>query len=154
VTYAVKATTANLALDDFSITYGNQLPVFLLQDEPVTGNERVVDLLDPDTDYYYTVRAVLGNSVSPISETVKVTTAFETGLPTNIPEIKLMNTSDGIMLSGLSIGTTVRVYSITGVLISQQQVAGSSVNIRLKSPDLYILSFHHKDYSFHKKIIR
>ncbi len=152
VTYTLKVS-GNIALDDFSITYGNQYAVYLLRDEPVSGNEKVVDLLEPNTDYHYNVRAVLGNSKSPFSETVKVTTIFETGLPTHVTNIQLRSTSDGLMLSGLTGGEDIRVYNLSGTLFYRQKATGRSLNIDLKPANIYILSIRHNDYSYHTKII-
>lgn len=147
--------TGNFALDDFSITYGNQEPVFIFQDQQITGNEWVVDSLVPLTDYYYTVRSTLGNSVSPLSEEVKVTTALDTGeIPTKLPDIKCTNTINGVYLSGLIGGEIIRVYNLSGVLCHQQVVKSNSLNLNLKSSEVYILFVQHQDYSFHKKIIR
>lgn len=155
VTYALKAAISNLALDDFTIIYGNQEVNYILQNEPVVGNEWVVDSLDPQSDYYYTVRSTLGSSISPLSDQVKVTTTLETGeIPTKLPEIKFTETIDGMLLSGLTGGELVRIYSISGVLYHQQVVKESHLNIHLRTPDVYILSIQHNDYSIFRKIIR
>lgn len=147
--------SGNFALDDFSVTYGNQEINYILQNEPVIGNEWVVDSLDPQSDYYYTVRSTLGSSISPLSDQVKVTTTLETGeIPTKLPEIKFTETIDGMFLSGLTGGELVRIYSISGVLYHQQVVKESHLNIHLRTPDVYILSIQHNDYSIFRKIIR
>jgi hypothetical protein len=147
--------TSNFALDDFNITYGNQELSYILNNVPVVGNEWVVDSLDPQSDYYYTVRSTLGSSISPLSDQVKVTTTLETGeIPTKLPEIKFTETIDGMLLSGLTGGELVRIYSISGVLYHQQVVKESHLNIHLRTPDVYILSIQHNDYSIFRKIIR
>jgi hypothetical protein len=145
----------NFALDDFTIIYGNQEVNYILQHEPVTGNERLVDSLEPQTNYYYTVRSTLGNSVSPSSEQVKVTTSLDTGeIPTKLPVIKYSNTANGVCLTGLAGGEIVRVYTVSGILCHQQEAKGNSLNISLKSSDVYILSVQNEDYSAFRKIIR
>lgn len=144
----------NFALDDFSFTYGNQELVYVVQNELVTGNERTVGFLEPQTNYYYMIRSVLGSSVSAFSDTVKVTTMVKTGLSEIHPEIKILKTADGILLSGLSGGENIHIYSIAGILYYQQKATGYSINIPLKSQDIYILSVQHKDYSLRKKIVR
>lgn len=144
----------NFALDDFNIIYGNQEENIILENEPVTGTERVVEYLNPQTDYYYNVRSVIMSNVSPFSETVKVTTAVETGLTEIHPEIKIIKTADGILLSGLTGEENIRVFSIAGILCFQQQAQGTSINIPLKPQDIFILSVQHEDYSLRKKIVR
>lgn len=147
--------SGNLALDDLSFTYGNQEVNFILQNVSVSGNEWVVDSLEPLSDYYYTVRSTLGSSVSPLSEQVKVTTTVDTGdIPTKLPDIKLSNTIDGMYLSGLTGGEIIRFYTVSGVLCHQQVVKGNSLSIHLKSSEIYILSIQHRDYSVFRKIIR
>ncbi|MDD4489976.1 MAG: lamin tail domain-containing protein, partial [Paludibacter sp.] len=146
--------TGNFALDDFSITYGNQEEAIILENEPVTGTERVVGSLNPQTDYYYSVRSVIMSNVSPFSETVKVTTAVETGLTEIHPEIKIIKTADGILLSGLTGGEVIRIYSIAGVLYYQNKATEYRISIPLKFPEIYILSLQHKDYSLMEKIVR
>jgi hypothetical protein len=97
----------------------------------------------------------LGSSISPLSDQVKVTTTLETGeIPTKLPEIKFTETIDGMFLSGLTGGELVRIYSISGVLYHQQVVKESHLNIHLRTPDVYILSIQHNDYSIFRKIIR
>ena len=154
VTYNFKATTANLAVDDFTVTYGNQVSEYLIQNELLNGNMKVVENLTPSTDYYYNVRAVLGTSTSPLSETVKVTTLVETGLPTNLIDIKLYSTSDGVLLSGLTGGEEIRIYTLSGTLFYSQKATVNSVKIALKPSNIYILSIQHNDYTHHTKIIR
>ena len=154
MTYNFKATTANLAVDDFTVTYGNQVSEYLIQNELLNGNMKVVENLTPSTDYYYNVRAVLGTSTSPLSETVKVTTLVETGLPTNLIDIKLYSTSDGVLLSGLTGGEEIRIYTLSGTLFYSQKATVNSVKIALKPSNIYILSIQHNDYTHHTKIIR
>lgn len=147
--------SGNFALDDFSIIYGNQEISYILQDETVTGNETLIDSLEPQTEYYYTVRSTLGGSFSPLSEQVKVTTTLETGeIPTKLPEIKFSNTIDGVYLTGLTGGEIVRIFTVSGVLHHQQVVKGNSLHLHLKTSDVYILSVQHQNYSVFRKIIR
>lgn len=147
--------SGNFALDDFSVTYGNQEINYILQNEPVIGNEWVVDSLDPQSDYYYAVRSTLGSSISPLSDQVKVTTTLDTGeIPTKLPEIKFSNTIDGVYLTGLTGGEIVRIFTVSGVLHHQQVVKGNSLQIHLKTSDVYILSVQHQNYLVFRKIIR
>lgn len=153
ISYAYKGS-GNLAFDDFSITYGNQTTNYVLKDELVTGNLFLVDNLTAETDYYYDVRSILEGAVSSVSETVKVTTMLGTGTVTQLPEITIKNTHDGVSLSGLCCGDEVKVFTITGLLIFQGKAEGGLSEIPLKKSNMYIISVRNKDSFFTTKILR
>lgn len=146
--------TGNFALDDFSITYGNQTTNYVLKDEPVTGNQLLVHNLTPQTDYYYNVRSTLENVVSTASETVKVTTMSGTGTVTMLPQIIVKSTPSGINLSGLCCGDEVRIFTITGLNVFHEKVDGGLSEIPLKTSNMYIITVRHKDSFFTAKILR
>lgn len=154
ITYKLKASTANLALDDFSFTYGNQTTNYVLKDEPVTGNQLLVDNLTQATDYYYNVRSTLDNAVSPASETAKVTTSLGTGTVTMLPLIKIKNLPQSIYLTGLSSGDIVKVYNITGQTLFNGKIDRELTEIQVSKPGVYIITVQHQDTYFSTKILR
>ncbi|MPN50689.1 hypothetical protein SDC9_198321 [bioreactor metagenome] len=153
VIYANKGS-GNLAFDDFSMTYGNQTTNYVLKDQPVTGNQLLVDNLTQATDYYYNVRSTLDNAVSPVSETAKVTTSLGTGTVTMIPQIKIKSMPQCIYLSGLSSGDIVKVFNITGQTLFYGKVDRELTEIPVSKPGVYIIAVQHQGVYFSTKILR
>ena len=153
ITYAKKGS-GNLAFDDFSITYGNQTTNYVLQDEPVAGNQLLVENLTPETDYYYNVRSTLEEAVSSVSETVKVTTLLGTGTVTLLPQIIIRNSPEGVSLSGLCCGDIIKVFTLMGQNVFHGKVEGGLTEIPLKNSNVYIISVQHKELFFTTKILR
>ncbi len=144
----------NLALDDFTITYGNLQKINILQDKPVTGNELFIESLNSNTKYYYTVKSILANSISPESDVVEVHTDTISGIKDKTFEVNILRTPNGIKLSGLKGGETINLYTITGVLIKQEKIYQNEFFLPLKSPDIYILHIQHDAYLHRQKILR
>ena len=144
----------NLALDDFTITYGNLQKINILQDKHVTGNELFIESLNSNTKYYYTVKSILANSISPESDVVEVHTDTISGIKDKTFEVNILRTPNGIKLSGLKGGETINLYTITGVLIKQEKIYQNEFFLPLKSPDIYILHIQHDAYLHRQKILR
>jgi hypothetical protein len=154
IVYTHKAS-GNIALDDFVIKYGNQSVDYVIQDHPVTGNEKLIESLSPNTDYYYTVKSVLGNSVSPSSERVKVTTQMSNALSSsNKDNIKLIHKGNSIIIMGLNGNEEISLYTTTGILLRYQKASQHNVEISNLKSDLYILSIRNQDNIFSIKVMK
>lgn len=65
--------------------------VYLLQEEPVSGTTYTVNGLDPNESYYFDVAAVVGEEISPLSESVTIESPIEA--PTALPATNYSATS-------------------------------------------------------------
>lgn len=65
--------------------------VYLLQEEPVSGTTYTVNGLDPNESYYFDVAAVMGEEISPLSESVTIESPIEA--PTALPATNYSATS-------------------------------------------------------------
>ena len=105
-------------------------------------------------EYYYNVRTTMDEAVSPYSGTVKVTSLLETAVDKVLPDVSIRNTGDGILLSGVSRGDLVRVYSLTGILLYQEKSQGDLMDISLLPSNIYILTVQSNDTKIIRKVIR
>lgn len=65
--------------------------VYLLQEEPVSETTYTVNGLDPNESYYFDVAAVMGEKISPLSESVTIESPIEA--PTTLPATNYSATS-------------------------------------------------------------
>lgn len=155
VVYAQKAGSGNIALDDFTIIYGSLSEEYVLQDGPVTGNEKRISGLVPGTDYYYNVRTVKGDSRSEYSETVMVSTPVTTAIPSgNKPNFVLRQTGGEVILSGLSGHPVIRLFNLQGMPVFYLPEADEQVVIPLKTQGVYILNIQGTEGTVSVKLIR
>lgn len=75
--FTYNKSEGTLAFDDVSIDYINNLPFLLpkYNNLPVSGLSQLVKPLTPATTYFYRIRAVIGDSITPASRPVEVTTS-------------------------------------------------------------------------------
>ncbi len=67
----------NVALDDVAITYGSMDTLYVLKNELASATQFSLSGLTNETDYFYFLRTVNGNTVSDASNVIKVTTTNE-----------------------------------------------------------------------------
>lgn len=152
ITYQLKVT-GNVALDDFTVKYGNFVPVFVLQDVQVNGNEHLVDNLKPETTYFYRVRSSLAGKFSPWSELVTVRTEQASSVTNPSHEVRIFSTQNAINIEGLKGNEHIRVYNLSGMLVTQQKLNAPNLIIPLLKSGVYIIAIHHSDYKFVRKVI-
>lgn len=134
-----KGSAGNLGIDDIVINYGQGLVItsILNNVEVQSATSFVVSGLASGT-YYYTVRAA--NATDTSNESNEITVNFETtstynpGANTN----KCWATPQGIALFTVQL-QWVRVYSASGQLLIQQQVAAGTNYFNLPPRSLYLV---------------
>ena len=152
--FTYKKTTGNLAIDDVSATYGGLDTVFVYKNKTVNGAQFEVTGLNQQSAYAYRVRSILDTAVSGFSETINVHTLSNTNVKnTHIQNIKL-NISDGnLSLSGLMGNEIIRIYTITGVCIYQQNTQSDRLNLNIGTRGIFIVEIQNNEYSYTTKII-
>lgn len=154
ITYGRKATTANLAIDDWRVKYGNRSNVYLLEDEPVSGTGYEVGNLEPQTDYFFRVRSAIGASRSAWSDALKVTTLLESGTQTAlVGKARWRQTLAGIELTELEPGSRISIYTLTGQCAGSWVVGQSAMVFPVTGQGVYILSIQEAQLSYSFKLI-
>lgn len=145
----------NLALDDISVTYGQQDTVYVEKDKTVVANQYHLTGLTPNTNYYYQVKASLGNLVSPFSEVIAAKTDISSGISSKAKsKIYFSSTPTGCNVNGLLGDETIGIYSATGTLIYEKRATTSSLPITLSQNGIYIIKIHNSQYTESRKIIK
>ena len=145
----------NLAIDDVSATYGNQDTVFVQKDKVLSTNVYEVEDLQPNTSYFYNVRAVLGNAVSAYSDVVVVNTQVDTGLKKYVDNsLKVVVRPEGLLIMGLKGDELLQLFSVTGVCVFQQQVHASEVSIPVAGRGIFMLQVKNAEGSHCVKVRR
>lgn len=151
VSYRLKASTANLAIDDWRAVYGNLSNVYVIQNQPVTGTSYEINGLQPHTEYYFSVRSVIGSVRSEWSDPLRVTTVLESGIPREkSAAIRWYHTPTGIVLSDLSPGSQLSVYTVTGQCLGNWVAGHSTLELTLSHHRVLIVKVvdSHALYSF------
>ena len=143
-----------MAIDDVSDTYGGLDTVFVYKNKTVNGAQFEVTGLNQQSAYAYRVRSILDTAVSGFSETINVHTLSNTNIKnTHIQNIKL-NVSDGnLSLSGLMGNEIIRIYTITGVCIYQQNTQSDRLNLNIGTRGIFIVQIQNNEYRYTTKII-
>ncbi|MFM2292155.1 MAG: hypothetical protein RIS29_1968 [Bacteroidota bacterium] len=148
-------SSGNMAIDDVSATYGNQDTVFVRKDAAVSSNAVAVTGLEANIHYYYNVRASLGSSVSPVSETMDVLTTNATAVNSvNNPDLRIISRKDALIISGLKGDEMIRVYNASGACELQRKAAKETMNLQLAGKGVYVLRISNSVYHFTQKLIR
>ncbi|MEI6753771.1 MAG: endonuclease [Paludibacter sp.] len=148
------ASGGNLGIDDVSATYGNQDTVYVQKDIPVTTTSSVVTGLTENTQYYYTVRATLGSSVSGVSETIGAHTLVKTQISDlNVSTIRIFSGNEQLSISGLHGDETVQFYSLTGICLYQTKATSTNLDIVFQHQGIFIVKIQNTGYRFTGKII-
>lgn len=131
VSYRLKATTANLAIDDWRVVYGNLSNEYVLQNQLVTGTSYEVNGLEPHTAYYFSVRSVIGDARSEWSDPLRVTTKLESGnFQPSTGTLPWYRTPSGIVLSNLQPGSLISIFTTTGQCVGTWIAGQSTLEIQ------------------------
>ncbi len=140
ISFRRTGTKGALAIDDVVVGHGitfSAVPVEGFTDYPAgTGTECTVSGLQPDTEYYYTVRAYDADGLaSRPSQEIAVTTDKAVGI-TDATATGATIAASGltIELLGAPAGTTLSVYDATGRLVA----TGATGRATVPAPGLYI----------------
>lgn len=148
-------SAGNLAIDDVAATFGNQDTVFVLKNKAVSASLIDVTGLNENTNYFYKVRSVLGNSVSDYSEVISLKTLVNTAIDAEIvSDIKMMPTQTGLCVSGLQGDEMVQLFSVTGICIYQQKVKTAEINIPLAAKGIYIMKVQNSKFRYCAKFLK
>jgi len=142
-------SAGNLAIDDVSATFGNQDTIFVLKNKVVSASLIDVAELNENTNYFYKVRSVLGNSVSDYSDVISLKTTIKTDIEANhVSEIKVVLTQNGLFVRGLQGDEMVQLFSVTGNCVYQQKVKTSELNIPLANKGIYIMKVQNSEFRY------
>lgn len=148
-------SAGNLAIDDVAATYGNQDTVFVLKNKAVSASMFDVTELTENTNYFYKVRSVLGNSTSDYSEVISLKTTINTGIEANsASEIKVVPTQTGLYVSGLKGDEMLQLFSVAGICVYQQKARSAEINIPLVAKGIYILKVQSPELRYCTKFKR
>ncbi|HRZ97802.1 MAG TPA: endonuclease [Paludibacter sp.] len=147
-------STGNLALDDVSLTYGNQDSAYVLKDHQVTGEELMLTNIEPNTLYYYNVRATFGNYVSAFSETIAAKTLIDTPIDNTVLfPVKIYHNHNQLHINGLKGNETIRIYNTAGICMYNKKAFEPEMNIPFKQKGVFIVNIMNGAYQFTGKII-
>ena len=150
-----KMTGGNFSIDDVSATYGNQDTVYVQKNVPVSTNSILLSGLTENTQYYYTVSATLGSSVSGASETIGVHTLVKTKVADlNATAIRVLSQKEQLVISGLRGDENVQIYSLTGICLYQTKATSTNLNIAFRHQGIFIVKVQNATYQFTGKFIR
>jgi len=148
-------SSGNFAIDDVSATYGNQDTVFVQKNNAVSNNYAIISNLNPNSQYYYRVKATLGSAVSGSSETMGVRTLVSSKIQeNNVSPIKISSRNDIITVTGLHGDENIHIYSLTGICLYQAKATTTTTEISLHQNGIFIIRIQDKDYSFTGKILK
>lgn len=147
-------SSGNISIDDVAATYGNSDTTYIYKDEIITSNSATIQNLTPNTLYFYSVRATLGNAISAPSEIMDITTASPTAVvnPGN-PDLSIANSPTGISIRGLQRNETICIYNLSGVCINSIKNKAETTHIPLTQKGVYIVTIRNNDYQFSAKLI-
>jgi endonuclease I len=150
-----KAGSGYIAVDDVKTTFGTSNRSYIIENKPATGTGEKVDGLEPNSVYYYDVRAVLGDVVSDFSESISVyTTGASSSADVAVENDVTIGTSfDGINIYGLKGDEQVSIYSLTGVCLFRSQAVADALTIPFDR-GMYIVAIRNRDSTLNgKKIV-
>ncbi|HHT21712.1 MAG TPA: T9SS type A sorting domain-containing protein [Bacteroidales bacterium] len=155
IRFTYNKSTGNFALDDVEITYGNVDTVYMLKNQAVESVSYFVDGLTEDNIYYYRVRAINGDVVSGYSDIIEVNTIRSSTQNQNNSTYRYVLTDRGVNILDLQGNETIRVYSVTGILLYNNIISNSdAVSIPLDGKGIYIIQISKKGLSEVRKIIK
>lgn len=149
-----KLPGGNFSIDDVSATYGSQDTTFVVKDRAITLNYEDINGLNVNSQYFYQVRATLGNSMSVPSDVMKVNTLLSDGLPQkNSKNFSIFSKVEGISILGLKGDETIQVYNISGICLKQVKATSSKMEIPFSQHGIFIIKVQDNDASFTGKFI-
>lgn len=148
-------SSGNFAIDDVSTTYGSQDTVYIQKNNAVSVNYSVISNLNPNSQYYYRVKATLGNAISGTSDIMGVRTLISSKIQENkVSPIKISSRNDKITVTGLHGDENILIYSLTGICLYQAKATTATVDIQLHQNGIFIIRVQDKNYTFAGKIIK
>ena len=150
-----KMPGGNLALDDVSVTYGNQDTVFVVKDNPVSITSYQVQKLVANNSYFYRVKATLGTSVSITSESIGVQTLLNNKVSEQkSASIRIFSLKDKITITGLLGDELIQVYSLTGICLYQTKAVSAEKDIQMHQNGIFIIRIQDRLTNSTFKILR
>ena len=147
-------SSGNLSIDDVQVTYGNQDTAFVLKDYKVTGEELILKNLEPNTLYFYAVRATYGNSISAFSETASARTSIDTQVQNNLLMPVIINqVNNQLHFTGLFGNETIRIYNTAGICMHVLNANANEILIPFENKGVFIVNIFNGDYKYTGKII-
>jgi len=152
VSYKLKAT-GNIALDDFSITYGNQNAVFVVKELQVSGIETLVDNLEAGKTYFYRVRTTHAGKFSAWSEPVQIKTLQVSSVISPEIQLRVSNSEGFVKIEGLRGNELLSIYNLGGVCVGRLNAKGHQTEIKIEGKGIFVLLVQHPDYRFVRKLL-
>lgn len=120
-----------------------------------TGGSFSVSGLDAETDYFYRLKTVYGNAVSPASNTVMLRTQVlnTENLKAHDFEMRVIGDIIRIESANNSLPARLRIYDLSGRLVMQKQVRETGTEIKMLQQGVFILELRSPDELFSEKII-
>jgi len=150
-----KMTGGNFSIDDIAATYGNQDTVFVAKEMSVSSNYSVLSGLNENTQYFYRVKATLGNAISGVSQTMGVKTLVKTKVATvNSSNIIIGTKKDQVSIAGLNGDENIQIYSLTGMCLYQSKATSTEKVIPFHQNGIFIIRIQNNNFIFAGKIIK
>lgn len=154
-TYANKVSGTNLALDDIGIWHGAADTIFIARNQEVTEPEYLISGLQPETTYYYQIKAGTPGYQSLPSDVRSITTLAASALNNNsASEIKYHSTDAGIAIWNLQVGTSIRIFDINGKIVYQTVAQDDAIIVPHTKSGVYLLQCITTDFNKTIRIIR
>lgn len=157
IAFKMTGTRSSLAIDDVKLLHGVK---YVPQNLPAYDGEHTGDAaslkvtgLDPDTEYFYVVKATDGTLVSKASNEIAVKTKASSGA-TEIAASEANILVEGTTLTarGLTAGTILTATDIAGRTVASVKAdANGAANIILPAPGIYIVGT--SESALRKKLI-
>lgn len=147
----------NIAIDDVCYSAAHTDTTFIYEGLEATANSLTVTGLERDTEYLYRVRAFTGESLSPYSATIAVTTAADIVEATEHPDtlpLTVYTSGHTAHITGIAERTLIEVYTVTGQTVYSGMCNGDT-KIRLPHTGIYIIrATVESNFSIYKVIVR
>ena len=157
VRWTYHKNAGNIAIDDVCYSAAHTDTTFIYEGLEATANSLTVTGLERDTEYLYRVRAFTGESLSPYSATIAVTTAADIVEATEHPDtlpLTVYTSGHTAHITGIAERTLIEAYTLTGQTV-YSGVCNGDTEIRLPHTGIYIIrATVESNFSIYKVIVR